>query len=495
VAIPAAAIEAFAQDLRRYRDDPVAWCRDVLCLPLIPGTSSPFIAKQEEVARSVVSNRRTLAVSCNGVGKTYLAAGLVHWWFHTRPNSYVVTTATTWTQVRNVLWGEINSMHDARLGSICLDVEIRPPIVDGQRRSKWRALGLSVKHASRMQGYHAPEVFVVIDEGQGVAQEIWDAASRITVSKGSRQLALCNPVSRRTPDYAYSQRPDIWSVIRITSDDHPNVQTGQEVIPGAITREWVEEMRALLGDASPLFRSSVLAEYPSDDDWAVMPIGPVKSALDLWGEDDFEVWDQDHHFGLDVARLGDDRTVLVHRLGMDVLDIWSWSKADTMQTVGLATERVASVGGRLDHLRVDVGGLGGGVVDRFHELSHRVIAVNFGEGPQGDLADIVGQKTLFKNRRAELYWAARRLFEDRRVRLRRGRETDALMADLCAVNYSLTSKNEILLEPKEEVKRRIGRSPDAGDALVISLAGFLRPSPARIAPRFESGAARAQYFA
>jgi len=123
---------------------------------------------------------------------------------------------------------------------------------------------------------------------------------------------------------------------------------------------------------------------------------------------------------------------------------------------------------------------------------------------RGRLEVIIAQQTLNRAVTEQLHatrlaflrsLAARRLFEDRRVRLRRGRETDALMADLCAVNYSLTSKNEILLEPKEEVKRRIGRSPDAGDALVISLAGFLRPSPARIAPRFESGAARAQYFA
>jgi phage terminase large subunit len=114
---------------------------------------------------------------------------------------------------------------------------------------------------------------------------------------------------------------------------------------------------------------------------------------------------------------------------------------------------------------VDDAGLGGGVTDRLRELGIAVIAYNAGESPL--------DKERFLNRRAETWWMIREALKADEINLP---PDNKLAADLTNIKYSYTSKGQIKLESKEEVKKRLGRSPDRGDALAIAL--FAKTAPA-----------------
>ena len=448
--------------LLAHQQDPVGWMAECL------GVSTLW-SRQQEVARAIRDRKKVLVVSGNGVGKSYLAACLACWFLHTHPDSIVVTTATTWSQVRNVLWSEINRIHarnssDAALhlrpllGSVCTDfrMEISP---------RWFAVGLSTNDVSAFQGLHAPEVLVVLDEAQGVPKDIWDAAEAITVTEGSRILALANPLERQSPDYhAYTN--GYWHVIRIPCEEHPNVIEGRDVIPGAVTRSWVDARRREWGEGSPIFQSRVMARYPQDSDLALLPLSALEAAASVNPTPRRSI-DDVGHMGVDLARFGSDRSVIALRRGNDIEKFIVWQNADLMTSTGRVIAVATEYQVRPENIHIDVIGIGSGVVDRLREQSWNVDAVNSSSSPVGDYDRELGREARYANRRAELWWAARHLFTTGQLRL--PAQYTELKGELAAPRYGYDSTGRLRVEGKDEIKKRVGRSPDLADAYVLSL--------------------------
>jgi len=141
------------------------------------------------------------------------------------------------------------------------------------------------------------------------------------------------------------------------------------------------------------------------------------------------------------------------------------SKLDTMETTGYAIK--AHKHYRTTNIKVDVIGIGAGVFDRLHEQAFPAVAVNVAESATDTGSD------KFSNKRSELYWHLReRLDPDPRINPRPIAlpPDDEMMMDLASLKYKITSTGKIAIEPKEEMKKRIGRSPDRGDAVMIAVA-------------------------
>lgn len=424
--------------------------------------------KQVAIAESVRDNRKTLAVTGHGIGKTRVAAGIVLWFLQTNPGSIVVTTATTWGQVRNLLWSEIRALYSLnyskgfwKLGGTCNDTRL-------ENAEKWFAVGLSTKDPNSFQGFHAEKVLVVADEAQGIPAKIWDAFDAITVSTGSRILALVNPVTRSGRDYEHYRRGK-WKVVKVSCLEHPNVRSRREVIPGAVTWEWVQERREEWGEESPIYQSRVLGEYPSEEDDVLLPLSWLERSCEarkIETEDGV-------HLGVDPARYGADYTAWCLRKGWRVLAVGRWQGVDLETTKGRVIQLARKYGVPRTNVHVDVVGLGAGLVDGLRAAGYDVDAVNNGGAPRGEWRALVGKDALFKNRRAELHWVARLLFQRQKIRLRP--EWTRLMGDLCAPRYSVDGAGKIVIESKDEIKDRLGHSPDEGDAFICSLSKKRRP--------------------
>lgn len=161
--------------------------------------------------------------------------------------------------------------------------------------------------------------------------------------------------------------------------------------------------------------------------------------------------------GVDPARFGDDRSSIVYRQGRVVYKIKSYRKLDTMQVAGLVYQAIKEE--NPDKVFIDVVGLGAGVVDRLKEMGfgEKIMAVNAGSSPMNG--------EIYFNKRAEMWGEMRKWLEDEPVSIP---DSDTLHADLCAPSYSHDSKHRLVIEKKEEMRKKGLQSPDEGDALALT---------------------------
>jgi hypothetical protein len=168
--------------------------------------------------------------------------------------------------------------------------------------------------------------------------------------------------------------------------------------------------------------------------------------------------------GVDPAGSGADRTAIAWRCGRCVTKVETYRGMDTMQVAGLIAKIMRDE--KPAKVCIDVGGLGVGVYDRLIEQGFEVTAVNFGGKPVEPAAfDELGRPAGGPaNRRAELWLNMRKALEAGRIKLP---DRDSLQADLVSCGYRYDSSGRLLLESKQDMRRRGVPSPDEGDAVAL----------------------------
>lgn len=163
--------------------------------------------------------------------------------------------------------------------------------------------------------------------------------------------------------------------------------------------------------------------------------------------------------GVDPARFGNDRTVIMIRQGRCAEVVNSTKNKDNMEVAGMVLAAIKKYSPKA--VFIDMGGLGVGVLDRLRELGfgNIVHGVNFGGKPI--------DKTKYYNKRAEMWGLMKEWLYDQPVQIP---DDDDLEIDLCGLHYSYDSMSRLKLESKEDAKKRGIKSPDIGDALALTFA-------------------------
>lgn len=453
--------------LERYRGDPAGFARDCIDWPEGEGLT-PY---QQEILTELVTAGRVAARGPHGLGKTTLSALAVLWLACTRDalgtDWKVITTAGSWRQLTLYLWPEIGKW--AR--RLRWDVLGRGPFSE---RTELLALNLQLRHgaasaaasdnAALMEGAHADAILYVFDEAKSIPAATFDAAEgALSGATGGREafaLALSTPGEPAGRFYdIHARKPGLtdWSVRHVT--------LAEAVAAGRISSAWAAQRALQWGEASALYANRVLGEFHADDEAGVIPLAWVESAVERWRE-----WDAAGRpeqqgprvVGVDVARSGVDKTVLAVRQG-DVLEaLHYYSHADTMATVG----RVRALGAARWLAVVDVIGVGAGVVDRLREQGAPVQAFHASEGSKNrDKSGELG----FLNVRSAGWWRVRELLDPASDSTLALPPDDLLVGDLTAPHWRVNSRGQIQVEGKDEIRRRLGRSTDSGDAVVMAL--------------------------
>ena len=440
---------------------PVDFARDVLDVELW--------AKQVEVLEALAKHRRVAVKAGNGLGKGFCAAVAVLWFMHTHPQEAItLSTAPTFRQVRHILWRQLRRLYRPAadvLGGEMLDTRWELSV-------ERYAMGLSADNADQFQGFHSPNMFIVVDEAEGVSEEIYEAIEAVMTSADPLLLLIGNPTTmsgafRR----AFYEEREIYHTITISALDSPNVQAGRVVIPGLTTAAWVEERRKIWGEESDIYCARVLGEFPERGENTLFSLADIEAAVN--GIIDAESWSVDGEtvtgaeragngevvIAVDVARYGSDRSVILRRRGDSVEDIQALRQLDTMDLTG----RVAAAIREYNPSRVciDEIGVGAGVVDRLRELGHQVYGIN--------VAHRARDEKLFVNLRAEGYWRLSERFSRGEISIPNDRE---LIGELAALRYGYDSNGRIKIESKDEMRKRGLPSPDKADALMLA---FLEP--------------------
>lgn len=431
-----------------WADDPVRFTSESL-------GASPW-AKQIEILEAIRDNVRVAVRSCNGSGKTYIAAHVVLWWLMCHTDAIVITTAPTAHQVRNILWREIRRAHHANAGVVGGKL-LRTSLELGD---KHYAQGLSTDTPERFQGFHEGHILFVVDEASGVREGIFEAIEGSMTSAGAKVLLLGNPTSLKGTFYeAFHKRRGLWKTIHISAFDTPNIVKNDVILPSLVTPQWVADAEQNWGKDSYLYQVRVMGEFPSESEDTLIPLKLVEMAANREAPDDSD--DSDHdvvEVGVDVARFGSDRTAICVRRGDRIVSLDSFRRQDTMSTAG----RVARIAREYSPqaIRVDEIGIGAGVVDRLNELSiPNVQGVN--------VARKASKSEQFVNLRAELYDGLRERFVGSRIRIP---DDSDLISQLASVKYAFTSSGQMRIEGKDELRSRGERSPDLADAVMLAFA-------------------------
>src|SRR5690606_10840506 len=369
-----------------YRKHPDEWIENVF--------NEKLWDKQREIFLDVWNNRYTVVKSCYASGKSYLAACLVLAWVHLWPDSVALTTASTGRQVRSNVWQVIHylkSKANIPLGSEFLQTKIRCG-------PGWYAEGFSVDDPGNLQGVHprSGKLLVIVDESAEVDAAIHERIpSALLTSEGAHILHIGNPLETGTMFHSYFNDPK-YVKHTISAFDTPNVKEGRVVIPGLVTRTWVEERRAEWGEDSPLWYSRVLGEFPPTGNDTLIPLSWIIEAQKRWHDMSPEGREV---AGVDIARYGDSESVCCLISGRYVHPLKTWHNASTSESVGYI--RTYAGGARV--IRVDEIGVGGGVVDQAKQEGLPVVGIN--------VQTRSSKPEKFFNLRSELYWNLREMLD------------------------------------------------------------------------------------
>ena len=429
----------------RYRADPVGFCRAVLGAESATrrSTGAPY---QFEVLADVAAHPRVAVRTGHGTGKSALDAWAVLWWLVTRPLSRVIVLAPEFSrQIRAVLFSEARKWARRAVGGLPVEVLAGRVLVEGYGE-EWSATGMSTAgDPDRIEGFHAEGgVLVIVDECKGVPQDSFDAIQgALTGMEDARLLVTSVPGGAGGgPFWRACQDASRWRIHHLPSSDS-----------SLVAPDWVADRAKDWGLGSPLYQCRVLGEFADAGEGVLFPLALLDAAMSRTPPET----DTRAGLGVDVARsTAGDLNVVARYAGGRLDVVRTWRSPDLVVTTERVQHIVAESG--VKQLSIDVGGPGGGVADLLRRTGYAATDVHFG----GAAAD----PQRFRNKRAELFWGLRAALEQGTVALA---EDDEVRADLAAIRYLFTQDGRIQIEQKDEVRQRLGRSPDRGDALALAL--------------------------
>ncbi|MCK5603751.1 hypothetical protein KAR91_17825 [Candidatus Pacearchaeota archaeon] len=433
-------------DIQTYmdfaRNYPVEYSKKVLNLDLW--------SKQQQILAAIADPDITqISVrSGNAVGKTFLTGAIICQYLDTHYPGYAIVSGASHKSILKTIWPTLRQIKDnakVDLGGHLMTTEWR-------RGAMWGAFVVSPDAPENFGGYRTKNgALVIIDEASSLDHKTMDAIKGVCSANGSKIVLLGNPLRPEGPFYDSFSSGE-WTNFHISSREVAELD-----IPGLATLKWCDQMLNEYGADSPVYHARVLGQFPSSTsnslvklEW--LPSIIVPRVLKRKGQ---------LRMGVDVARFGDDRSVIVIRDDHCIRNVEIFEKKRTTTLAGEVIRIAQEHNVKWDQIRIDDTGVGGGVTDTLIENNWWVEAVNFGSG--------ACNKEKFLNKRAELYWEARESFNpqsDNPVYV--PKQFEALIKEMTWPRYEMTGTSQIKLEPKDHIKKRKGRSPDLADAAVLT---------------------------
>lgn len=439
----------FIEFLNKYKNDPVLFCQNVL------GVEPDDW--QKELMMAIADGERKISVrSAHGVGKSSVASWIM---LHTLLTNYdckVIVTAPTSSQLFDALFAELSRWIKEMPQSLqdLVDVKSDRVVLKARPNEVFISARTSRRETPEaLAGVHSTgKVMLVVDEASGVPEEVFESAAGSMSGENVHTILLGNPTRNSGLFYDTHHRlSGSWHTFHISAYDSPRV-----------SKEFIEEMAMRYGEDSPAFSVRVKGDFAEESDDGVISLDLIESAVNRDVPMDNS---HDTYWALDVARHGSDSSVLVKRRGNVIFDIKTFKKLNLMELTGRIMAEFDSVEphNRPIEIYIDAIGLGYGVIDAINEIGRlSAVAIN--------VAESASMSGTYMNLRAELWFKFKAFLEEGLCKLPKH---ETMTADLLSAKYKFTAAGKIQLESKEQTKKRLGRSPDVADALVLLMAGDL----------------------
>ena len=442
----------------KYRGYPVEWCQDFLGVD--------FWSKQRKVLRAMAKNRRVAVAAGHAVGKSFLAANFLLYYAHTHPFSLGIITAPTWRQIHEVVLKNVlvlvdRAPHPEILYAERFAREIRMKnMATGETYPNWKIMGISSDSGGNFQGIHARHICMVIDEAVEIDREIWGSARTLGATDTSKILMLSNPTSNVgffADAFQGIGKFETEHISVLESPNFTNEDVPEYVRKELVGQEWLQDTKDEYGEDSPYFIARALGQFPPEDSSTLIPRAFIEAAQKR-ESDPLQETGMQRSLGIDVGRDGDDLSVWVMLRGDTVEVLHKEERTPDSVEAARFTRDLIEKHNIRGGVAVDgTGGWGTGLIDNLRDAGVMVSEVKFHESSS--------EPDEHVNKRAEIYWNLRRFVRDRAVFPKE--LPTRLLRELNAIQYKHRG-DKVLLQPKEEVKKRTGSSPDFADALALA---------------------------
>jgi phage terminase large subunit len=458
--------------------DPVLFARRFLGVQLWQG--------QVEILESIRTHRKTAVKACHGVGKTFVLAVAVLWWLARYKEGIVLTTSSTFRQVKTQLWSEVHRL--------VAGAKIPYPDLN-QTELKLRsddnfALGLSTNQASNFQGYHGKHVLIIADEAPGIEQEIWDAIAGVAAGGDVRIVMAGNPTTPSGRFYdAFHRERSLWNCISIDALGSPNLDgitleelletdpiegglLDQNPFPYLATKRWVFEQYFAWWhgneQSSPIWMSRIRGQFPDQAQNALMKLSWLERAKERALRN--PVVDEGSArlvAGVDVGGGATETVVYLCERNPSqykIIGMGGWRGEDTR---GRVVNFLSPYRSRLSAVRVDAIGVGHNFGLHLKDQGFAVELINVSlpceSKPQ---ADGVDPAERFVNQKAQFYQTLADASERDEID---GLTDDLTFQQLADLQYEIDSRGRQKVESKEKARARGVPSPDRAEALMLAL--------------------------
>lgn len=496
-----------ARELTDYQNDPVGFCFDVL--------GEFYTDDVIRVMESVRDNPVTIAQSANATGKTHGAARIAIWFYKVFPGAQVYTAAAPPEgNLKRLLWGEIGQIVDRHAHLFADD---RSTTLNIQRSSLEFVTGVAIpmsgtpaQREAKFSGKHAPHLLFIVDEGDAVPDEVFSGIESCISGGHARLLVMFNPRSEQGAVYRMA-RDNQANVVTLSAFDHPNVKSGVDQIPGAVSREKtvqrINEWSRPLMDGerknrecyevpdflvgatatsldgrtqypplpagtrkitNPAFSYMVLGQYPDQSETQLIArqwIYDARSRWDLYVAKHGEMPPAGVRpvMGQDVSEFGQDWNVTFFRWGGFVSRAVAWQGVDPDVTADRAIELFRQNDAEV--CNVDGTGVGAGVAPKMSRAGCRSVSLKVASSPTETTPE--GEFGILRD---QLWWRVREwLRTDPGAMLP---PDEQLIEELGKPLYEVRA-GKIRVMSKDHMRAMLGRSPDRADALCLTFA----PSP------------------
>ena len=486
-----------ADSFAKYKGDIARYAKDFFDVTLWD--------KQLEIVEALENHHFVCVRSAHSTGKSYLLGILINYFFDTYYPLIGIGSAPTQKQVQNVMFAYAR-LFRTYAGEILEDFWEGPKKPRIATSEGHYFEGIVTTDPTNMQGRHGPNVVILLDEAVKIKHEMFEALESIMIADNVKVLAIYNPTDPSSYIAAAEKRAE-WHVVTMSAYDHPNIWTGVERLqegklstqdlpyPGAVNLKWFEEHLKLWSDRidereydpskDVILPSSVL-----HDELEYYRPGPIASArlLGKWAEtslnsvfSEYEITaattnivakedDDLLTIGVDVARYGSDFSSFCVRHGNRVLELFEINGLNVVEVVARTVEVCKKYSDMYEtpmkviDIAVDNIGIGAGVEDVLQEAGYNVYGINVSERAMNSEA--------YFNLRSELWFEVHQYFHNKDLSLARipSHIRDDLSKQLLSPMYKYDRWGRRQLEAKDDTKKRLGRSPDLADAMMLSFA-------------------------
>ncbi len=451
----------FRKRISEYQKNPVIFAREVL--KFAPDEW------QRKSLMDLAGNSKVAIKSGQGVGKTGMEAVALLWFLTCFPYPRVVATAPTKQQLHDVLWSEVAKWQEQSplLREILKWTKTHIYMIGYEKR--WFAAARTATKSENMQGFHEKNMLFIVDEASGVSDPIMEAILG-TLSGENNKLLLCGNPTRTSGTFFEAFHIDraMYQCYTVSSIDSPRTN-----------KQNIESLIKKYGADSNVVRVRVFGEFPKQEDDVFIMLSLVEHC----GSKIYELPEDKGMpyiiFGVDVARFGNDETVIyrntkgklklaVHRKGQDLMA----TVGDIVSQYKKVMREFPDYQGRI-YVNIDDTGLGGGVTDRLKEVKreqqlHRlfIVPINAAEKIETDTKEGKEAAEYYNNLTTHMWAVLRELMERKQIEIEEEADT---FAQLSVRKYFMASNGKLELESKKEMKKRGVSSPDRADAAALSV--------------------------